>query len=53
MITFDNRLKELEDEHKHRSSDIKKLLEDSVNSNEKLFKLDTKVTNLTARVEDR
>jgi hypothetical protein len=53
MIAFDNRLKELEDEHKHRSSDIKKLLEDGVNSNEKLVKLDLKVGNLAARVEDR
>lgn len=53
MIAFDNRLKELEDEHKHRSSDIKKLLEDGANGNEKLIKLDLKVANLTARVEDR
>lgn len=27
MISFDNRLRELEDENKHKNSDIKKLLE--------------------------
>lgn len=53
MITFDNRLKELQDQHKHRSSDIKKLLQDSVTSSEKMIKLDLKLSNLLARVEDR
>jgi hypothetical protein len=50
MITFDNRLKELEDDHKHRVSDVKKLLEDGVGFNERLYKLDLKVSNLTSRV---
>ena len=53
MIAFDNRLKELEDEHKHRTSDIRKLMDDVTLHNERLTKLDYKADNLTARVEDR
>lgn len=50
MIGFDNRLKELEDEHRHRSSDIKKIIEDTVSANEKMVKLDLKVADLLVRV---
>ena len=50
MITFDNRLKELEDDHKHRVSDINKLMEDVVGLNERIIKLTNKVGNLNDRV---
>ena len=53
MITFDNRLREIEDEHKHRASDIKKLMEDVSHHNERLIKVDNRIINLTERVEDR
>ena len=53
MISFDNRLKELEDDHKHRVSDINKLMEDVVSHNERMIKLSNKVDNLNDRVQDR
>lgn len=53
MIGFDNRLKELEDEQRHRASDVKRLVEDGAAYSERLVQLDLKVADLLARVEDR
>lgn len=53
MIAFDNRLRELEDDSKHKGSDIKKLLEEGSSHNEKIIKLELKVVNLNSRIEDR
>ena len=53
MITFDNRLKELEDDARHRSNQLKKVIEDVSSHNERILKLDFKVNHLTERVEDR
>lgn len=53
MISFDNRLRQLQDDTKHKASDIRKLLEEASNHNEKIIKLELKTINLTARVEDR
>jgi hypothetical protein len=39
LIAFDNRLRELEDDSKHKSSDIRKLLEEASAHNEKIIKL--------------
>jgi DNA repair exonuclease SbcCD ATPase subunit len=50
MIAFDNRLRELEDDSKHKTSDIKKLLEENSTHNEKIIKLELKAVNLNARI---
>lgn len=53
MIAFDNRLKELEDNHRHTHSDLRRLLEDGVSGNERTGKLESLVADLGTRVEDR
>ena len=53
MITFDNRLKELEDTGRHRNADIKRLFEDATNHTERITKLEVKSGDLTARIDDR
>ena len=45
MITFDNRLKELEDDARHRNHELKKTSEDVSSHNERLLKLDFKLNN--------
>ncbi len=39
MIAFDNRLRELEDDSRHKATEIKKLLEQTGIHNEKIIKL--------------
>lgn len=53
MIAFDNRLRELEDDSKHKGSDIRKLLEEGSAHSEKIIKLELKAVNLGSRIEDR
>ena len=50
MIAFENRLRELEDDSKHKASDIRKLIEDVSSNNERIIKLELKTVNLNARV---
>lgn len=50
MVAFDNRLKELEDENRHKGSDIRKLLEEASIHNEKITKLEMKAVNLNSRI---
>jgi len=39
MIVFDNRLKELEDDIRHKGSDIRKLYEEASSHNERIVKV--------------
>ena len=53
LISFDNRLKELEDDHRHKNTELKKLKEDVVEHSEGLAKLNHKADDLGVRVDDR
>ena len=53
IISFDNRLKELEDDYRHRGSDIRKLMEDVTLHGERLSKLDYCTDSLGSRIGDR
>ena len=53
MISFDNRLKDSEDELKRKVQDINRLMEDSINHNEKIIKAELRMIDLTHRIEER
>lgn len=53
MVTFDNRLKLIEDSYKHNNTDLKRIAEDLLSHNERLAKLDIKANDLSSRVEGR
>ena len=53
MISFDNHLKDSEDELKRKVQDINRLMDDSINHNEKIIKTELKLIDITHRVEER
>lgn len=53
MIALDNRLKDIEDELKRKSQEIHRLIDESINHNEKIIKLELRMIDVSNRIEER